>query len=117
MRRCPDTVGGAQLYRASLSIGLFSFGQISRDTRKVLLFLYPLESMPLREHPTFQCFPLHRYCKLTMGVETELTWADIKRHRTPLDLWVTIDGKGKREEKKQKKRENLLIGLFSLRCD
>ncbi|PLB39703.1 uncharacterized protein BDW47DRAFT_116481 [Aspergillus candidus] len=28
-----------------------------------------------------------------MGVETELTWADIKRHRTPLDLWVTIDGK------------------------
>jgi hypothetical protein len=36
-----------------------------------------------------------------MGVETEITWVDIKRHRTPLDLWIAIDGKGKREGRKK----------------
>ncbi|RHZ67154.1 cytochrome b5-like heme/steroid binding domain-containing protein [Aspergillus thermomutatus] len=28
-----------------------------------------------------------------MGVSTEYTWAEVKRHNTPQDLWIAIDGK------------------------
>jgi hypothetical protein len=74
---------------------------ISRDTRKVLLFLYPLELITIERASHRPVFSISSLLQAYNGCRNRIDWADIKRHRAPLDLWIVIDGKGKREGKKK----------------